>query len=431
MGVRAIISSMLKKILKISTYIVFSLIWVFMLSSSQTQPDAEINRLSVYTRDINYDYFGWIADASWIKLQQAAMGSPDYLDRVTRKEIVTEYLRQMERVLQTENELSQIYANPEIADPELASTDLRARLDALYAEQRQLAPFAESVLEEQISSALTEAGLTTGGQPLPRPLYHVSPLPMALIISPRETIRQDENISLLADFPVDKQDALEENIAADLALSALVVPVGGIGIYPTMGMRSTNLPWIVDTVAHEWMHNYLSWHLLGANYGTTPELRTINETVASIVGSEVGRIVLERYYPEHLVRERPPVSLLSFSEGPLGPNQFPPPFDYRAEMHKTRLHVDELLADGRIDEAEAYMESRRQIFWNHGYTIRKLNQAYFAFYGAYADVPGGAAGADPVGPTVRALRDQSDSLADFVHKIMWVDSFEKLKEMIE
>ncbi len=50
---------------------------------------------------------------------------------------------------------------------------------------------------------------------------------------------------------------------------------------------------------------------------------------------------------------------------------------------------DELLAAGKIEEAEAYMEARRQVFWDNGYAIRKLNQAYFAFYGAYADVPGG------------------------------------------
>ena len=68
--------------------------------------------------------------------------------------------------------------------------------------------------------------------------------------------------------------------------------------------------------------------------------------------------------------------------------------------------------------------------WENGSAIRKLNQAYFAFYGAYADVPGGAAGEDPVGPAARTLREQNDSLADFVHKVMWVNSFEKLEEMI-
>ena len=100
-------------------------------------------------------------------------------------------------------------------------------------------------------------------------------------------------------------------------------------------------------------------------------------------------------------------------------------------MHETRLRVDDLLAAGRIGEAEVYMEIRRQYMWQNGYAIRKLNQAYFAFYGAYADHPGGAAGKDPVGPAVRALREQSDSLADFLHKIMWVKSFEELEELVE
>jgi hypothetical protein len=49
-------------------------------------------------------------------------------------------------------------------------------------------------------------------------------------------------------------------------------------------------------------------------------------------------------------------------------------------MHVTRLTVDELLAEGKIDEAESYMEERRRIFWDNGFQhLRKLNQAYFAF----------------------------------------------------
>jgi hypothetical protein len=86
-------------------------------------------------------------------------------------------------------------------------------------------------------------------------------------------------------------------------------------------------------------------------------------------------------------------------------------------MHKTRVETDILLTEGRVDEAEAYMESRRQIFIENGYVLRKLNQAYFAFYGAYADVPGGAAGEDPVGPAVRKFRAQSKTLKEFLDNI--------------
>jgi hypothetical protein len=100
-------------------------------------------------------------------------------------------------------------------------------------------------------------------------------------------------------------------------------------------------------------------------------------------------------------------------------------------MHETRVTADQLLAEQKIEEAEAYMEKRRQLFWENGYLIRKLNQAYFAFHGAYADAPGGAAGEDPVGPAVRALREQSDSLADFVNTIAWMTSFVELQRAIQ
>jgi len=112
------------------------------------------------------------------------------------------------------------------------------------------------------------------------------------------------------------------------------------------------------------------------------------------------------------------------------PNDLREPFDFRKEMHETRITVDELLAEGRIEEAETYMEQRRQFFWDNGYAIRKLNQAYFAFYGAYADVPGGAAGEDPVGPAVRSLREQSKSLSEFVNRISWMTSFEQLQKAV-
>ena len=99
-------------------------------------------------------------------------------------------------------------------------------------------------------------------------------------------------------------------------------------------------------------------------------------------------------------------------------------------MRQTRLEVDRLLAEGKVDEAEQYMEERRQFFWENGYAIRKLNQAYFAFYGAYADEPGGAAGEDPVGAAVRALRAQSPSLAVFLRTIAWMYSYEDLQRAV-
>ncbi|NDJ54220.1 MAG: hypothetical protein GYB68_14205, partial [Chloroflexi bacterium] len=111
-------------------------------------------------------------------------------------------------------------------------------------------------------------------------------------------------------------------------------------------------------------------------------------------------------------------------------DQEPPAFDFRAEMRETRIVVDDMLLAGQIEDAEAYMEARRAIFVQNGYRVRKINQAYFAFYGAYADRPG-AGGQDPVGPAVRQLRLQSDSLFDFVAAMRRITTLEELQDLLE
>jgi hypothetical protein len=85
-----------------------------------------------------------------------------------------------------------------------------------------------------------------------------------------------------------------------------------------------------------------------------------------------------------------------------------------------------------VEEAEAYMGARRELFWEKGYHhIRRINQAYFAFYGAYADTPRGEAGADPVGEAVRALWDRFDDPVAFLREVAWVSSFEELRALLE
>jgi len=191
-------------------------------------------------------------------------------------------------------------------------------------------------------------------------------------------------------------------------------------------MQTSDLNYLTEVVAHEWIHNFLTLRPLGINYLTSPELRTMNETTASIAGKEIGRATMERYYPE-LVPPPPPTPAPPAAETP---EPEPPTFEFRVEMRITRETVDALLAEGEVEAAEAYMEERRIFLWENGYQIRKLNQAYFAFHGAYADEPGGAAGEDPVGEAVRALRAQSPSLAAFINRMAWISSFEQLQQAV-
>jgi hypothetical protein len=193
-----------------------------------------------------------------------------------------------------------------------------------------------------------------------------------------------------------------------------------------MIMETTDINWLTEVVAHEWVHNYLTLRPLGLNYMKNPELRTMNETVAAIAGKELGRAVVEQFYPEYLPPEDSPTDPAYTNDQSVQADVF----NFNAEMHKTRLDAERLLSEGKINQAETYMELRRRFLWDNGYHIRKLNQAYFAFYGAYADQPGGAAGEDPVGAAVRLMRDQSPSLADFINRMSWMWKFEQLQKAV-
>jgi len=411
------------------TVILFVLAWVTGYSAPSRLEKTE--NVRAYTRQIEFNYLSWMADAALLKVRSASIDAPYLFDHTAQKQIVTESMRLTQQILEKEYLLEKIYADAAIIDKELESAALRLELAQMYARQTQLAPLAEAILQEQVSQVLFEAGLTAAGQPLPNVWFHTTPLPMALITSPRDHIEQTASISIKTELTVDEISALENRIDQELDVSSLVVHIGGVGVYPTMVMRSTNLNWILNTVAHEWAHNYLTLRPLGMLYGKTPELRTMNETTASIVGNEIGELVIKNFYPELISAAHPRLSLISAPlDYPELSDSLPAPFDFRAEMHKTRIAADLLLAEGKIEEAEAYMESRRILFLENGYLIRKLNQAYFSFYGAYADAPGGAAGTDPVGPAVRALRAQSDSLADFIKTISWMTSLDQLQQSI-
>jgi hypothetical protein len=392
-----------------------------LLAFSNYPPGDELQRIRAFSRPLEFDYVGWTLNALGTKLGQVALGAADTLTPEEQSQLVLDYLDLISRIDQADHRLNEIYANPEIANPEIASQLLRQQLSDLEAQRELLGPVAESILQGQVSQIVAELGLTVGGQPVPPVLFHSTSLPTALIVSPRDEIKQLHNISLEPDIHVDQRTILEDSIDQAFDVSSLIVDVGGIGVYPTMITETSNLNFLTEVIAHEWVHNFLSLRPLGLNYFTSPELRTMNETAAALAGKEIGLAVMERFYPELVPPPPPP-------ETPSEPGEPPPPptFDFRDEMRQTRVTVDQLLADNKIEEAEAYMEARRQVFWEHGYRIRKLNQAYFAFYGAYADAPGGAAGEDPVGEAVRALYANSPSLESFLKRIAWMTSFEDL-----
>jgi hypothetical protein len=385
--------------------------------------DTQVKRLLAGKR---FDFAGWEVDALLSKLAHSLVAPQRYMDEPARHDFFLGYLGLVADIHRLEWEIHQAYTSPDVEDPKAATADLRAQLAELRAEEEARQPLAEAILEEQTACILVDDEFGVLGQEFPPVGAHFTPLPLLLVVSPRDHIENIFDLDLRHGLDMAQREAIEEQVDVSHDVSSLVTGIGGLAAYPAMLLESDSLNWVAEVTAHEWTHHYLAPRPLGWNYDAAPETRTINETVASIVGKEAGRRMIARYYPELLPPEPEPVSEEQEEETP--PSE-PPEFDFRAKMRETRVRVDALLAQGRIEEAEAYMEERRQDFVAHGYQIRKLNQAYFAFHGAYADEPG-AAGADPIGPAVQALRVRSPDLHTFVARVARVTTLAELETLL-
>ncbi len=367
-----------------------------------------------------FDFVIWETNALAAKGEATLAGGQDYLGDETRKDTVLEYLGLVGEARRLEAQVNLIYSDPEVNDPDETSSDLQDEIKTLRAAIEELQPIAESILQEQVSTTIVEEGFDLFGRAWPPVQMHMTPLPNILIVSPREEIKQIHNIPLEHGLTSPVREEIESTVLDTVDRSALVVGIGGLGFYPAMIVETSDINYLVNTIAHEWAHHWLTLHPLGLSYAANPVLRTMNETVASIFGDEVGARVIERYYPEFIPEPEEPAALPTEPDPAL-----PPPFDFRGEMAETRNKVDDLLAQDEVEQAETYMEERRQFFWENGYRIRKLNQAYFAFYGAYADVPG-EQGDDPIGPAILAIRESSHDLRDFMDRLASLTSLQAL-----
>jgi hypothetical protein len=372
------------------------LITLTMLGGSSLLIVDQADRIGFLTRPVQFDFIGWTIGALLEKTGSASVAVPDYLEPDGGPTLVLAYLSQLGQLQQARAELENAFGQPGLEDRDQRLQALSEQVAVLADQVAALQPLAESVLQSEAEQILRDMGFGEAGAILPPLIFTMAPLPSALIVSPRDEIRQEANVNLRLDLNLEGITELEQAVEASTGTSALVVPVGGLGTYPTMVQEHTSLVWVTEVIGHEWVHNYLSLRPLGLLYSQSPELRTMNETTASLMGLAIGREILKQFYPELVPPEARP-------DAPQSEPAAEPVFDFRAEMRRTRVTVDQMLEIGQIEEAEAYMEARRVFFWENGYHIRRLNQAYFAFHGAYAEEPGGAAGDDPVGEAVRLL----------------------------
>lgn len=352
----------------------------------------------------------WEVQAIGQKLRDAVQRPGAELSPQAQHDLALAYFDAVGRIGQLEGEIERIYADPANLTPAETAAAPQAELDALRAAQAARRPAVERILEQQVGAALVDLGLTTGGHVWPPVRFQFTESPNYLILSPRNRIAVERGIYLDPTLPVAQMAQIEAEVETALDVSALVDGTGGFSSYPTMVLAYSMPEWVIDTVAHEWLHTYMMFRPLGWRYYDSGEMRTINETVASIVGEEVSRRVMLRFYPDR-VRPAAWPRPLSMRRDWLTGEPAHGDFEFGAFMRATRLEVDRLLAAGQVAEAEAFMAERRRILVENGYAIRKLNQAYFAYHGSYAV---GTAATDPIGGKLRLLRQRAGSLAGFV-----------------
>ena len=301
------------------------------------------------------------------------------------------------------------------------------------AERGGLEARVEDIIEGRVTSVLEEQDLalepplfTDLGLIFPPVDFEIDPPPRVLAVSPRDRIDLDESYLLTPGLSSNTALAIEAGVETDDPdVSALVVTTGGVATYPSVIREGRSYERIVDTVFHEWLHQYLIFFPLGSSYFKGGEVRTLNESVANIAGSELARLYFEKYGA--LEPETPsPTPGPSPTQAPT-PGPAEEPFDFSAEMRALRVEVEEMLADGRIKEAEALMERRRDEFEAKGRYIRRLNQAYFAFYGFYADTP---ASIDPIGPKLAALLERAGSPGEFVRQASGITTQGELDRLL-
>ena len=340
------------------------------------------------------------------------------ISEAERVQIVKDYLSLAQEITSLEASINREKAEGLASEKEIA--DREAQLAALKEERERLEDQVEEIIEGQISGILADEGLSTtlklGGEVellFPPVDFEFEERPNLLVVSTRHKIEIVDTVVLRPGIRLEEMVEIEDAVEA-LDYSGLVEQLGGVATYPSIIPQMPSLQGLLSKIAHEWLHQYFYFRPLGQRYWSNYEMTTINETAASIAGNEIGLMVYERYYAGE-EEVMPPAE------------EQVPEFDFSGEMREIRIVVDKYLARGEIEEAESYMEEKREFLGANGYYIRKLNQAYFAFHGTYADSP---TSVSPIGDQLRKLREQSSSLGNFIDTVSGISSYEELLGMI-
>jgi len=398
------------------------LLLVCLLGGSCTPTTDFDSRLKSIVQPYLFSILRWESEAIPHEVGQWIFGEHQKID--DEIPAVVEYFSSIARIKALKSEIEATSAGNEESD--LAS--LEAELDRLQERTLALQDTVERIIEKQVREALAQQGIFNpvdkylgSTVSFPPMNFQLERPPYLLVVSLRDRIESIREITLQPNLSLEEIEQLEARVD-ELGVSSLVVKLDGFGgTYPTFVTNEASLRSTLDTVTEEWLHQYLAFKPLGFLYllDTTGvsrnyEIATINETLASMVSKEIGSIIYQKYYSQY--QNSAHQNLTAESE-----------FDFNQEMREIREAVDTYLARGEIEQAEEFMEQKRQYLAPTGHYIRKLNQAYFAFHGTYADSP---TSVSPIGLELKQLRAQSPSLKDFLDTVAAMTSREHLRDSI-
>ena len=338
-------------------------------------------------------------------------------DDFERNAIVHEYLSTTLQLEKEQDNLTDVATATHLLDSASKNyIDLKNKeIVRLSRKREQLRGRAEEAIESAVSTAANNHGLgLTFGILLPPTEFRLGDPPHILITSRRDKIAMSGSKLINPKLEWSERAEIENRAELYENTSALVDDLAGLGTYPAIVSDKDSLRRIMRTAAHEWLHNYWILKPLGRNMWDSQNMQILNETAADLVGNELGDeafIILGNDIENAYKYD-------TFSSS--NPHLF-------TILRETRINVEEMLKNGNIEEAEKYM--RKQL-WNlklGGYNIRKLNQAYFAFRGNYAEGP---ASISPIGSDLRELRDYYSTLGEFIESVSKIGDFEQFHYLL-
>ena len=400
------------------------LIWLIPIGDNRTGSVAKFASLGHEYRLVSWELenvLGKWSHRFWTVLPWTPTSEAD------RRASLDRYMVLVEEYRVADNLLKDVTSS---IDPDIRLlNDAQRRVDQIVIERDKIRDGLEEYLEQIISETVRtdEVGLV-GSFVWPPVDFRIDSPPKLLVTSPRNEIRRVEGILIDPDISVEETLSIERELVELHDVSALIIQTGGLASFPSV-VPMVDLQRLMDIAAHEWLHGHLIFYPLGRSYFVDGEMRSVNETLSDLFGREIGQRVYAKITDQPYVAPvRPETASLNWNSGKaLEKKENLNQFSFNQFMSETRDRTDNLLLDGLVEEAEAYMETRRIQLLGHGYSIRKINQAYFAFHGTYGESPSSAS---PIARYIWDLREQVDTVGELVKMLRGLKTYEQFEQLL-